>query len=70
MTTAAKWTPQLIPALVSEKEAHRELYLAVPKMTYETFFSLQLTQIVVKSQNLKLLVYDPKLEVIYTWINY
>ncbi|TBR57565.1 fatty-acid oxidation protein subunit alpha [Westiellopsis prolifica IICB1] len=53
---------------LSQEQPERELYLAVPSTTYETFFKLELVQIVIQSQNLKLLIYEPEKEVIERWI--
>ncbi|MBW4633120.1 MAG: XisH family protein [Iphinoe sp. HA4291-MV1] len=53
---------------LSREQPERELYLAVPSTTYETFFKLELVQIVIQSQNLKLLIYEPEQEVIERWI--
>ncbi|MCM0590306.1 MAG: XisH family protein [Gloeotrichia echinulata DVL01] len=53
---------------LSQKQPERELYLGVPSITYETFFKLELIQIVIQSQNLKLLIYNPEQEVIEQWI--
>jgi XisH protein len=53
---------------LSQEEPERELYLAIPSITYETFFKLELVQIVIQSQNLKLLIYEPEQEVIKRWI--
>lgn len=55
--------------ILSQKEPRRELYLAVPRTTYETFFKLELIQMVIQSQNIKLLIYDPEMEVIQRWIS-
>jgi XisH protein len=54
---------------LSQKEPNRQLYLAVPRITYDTFFKLELVQLVAKAQNLKLLIYNPEIEVIEQWIN-
>jgi len=35
---------------------------------YETFFKLELIKIVIQSQNLKFLIYNPEQEVIEQWI--
>ena len=56
-------------AVLSQKEADRIMYLAVPKTTYETFFKLELIQLVTKSQNIKLIVYNPNKEEIELWID-
>jgi hypothetical protein len=53
---------------LSQEQPERELYLAIPSITYETFFKLELVQIVIQSQNLKLLIYEPEQEVIERWI--
>ncbi len=55
-------------AALSQEQPERKLYLAVPSTTYETFFKLELVQIVIQSQNLKLLIYEPEQEVIERWI--
>lgn len=54
---------------LSQKQPEREMYLAVSSTTYEIFFKLELIQLVVKSQNVKLIVYNPDQEVIQQWIN-
>jgi hypothetical protein len=54
-------------AALSQKQPERRLYLAVPRIIYSTFFKLELIQLVVQSQKLKLLIYDPELEVIEEW---
>lgn len=53
---------------LSQKQPERILYLAVPLTTFETFFKLELIQMVIQSQNIKLLVYNIKQEVIEQWI--
>lgn len=55
--------------ILSQKQPERELYLAVPRTTYETLFKLELIQMVIQSQNLKLLIYDPEMEVVERWIS-
>jgi len=54
---------------LSQKEPERIMYLAVPNITYETFFKLELIQLVIKTQNIKLIVYNPNREEIQQWIN-
>lgn len=53
---------------LSQKQPKREMYLAIPNTTYETFFKLELIQLVIKTQNIKLIVYDPYREEIEQWI--
>jgi hypothetical protein len=53
---------------LSRKQPERILYLAVPITTFETFFKLELIQLVIQSQSIKLLVYNTKQEVIEQWI--
>lgn len=44
------------------------LYLAVPMDTYTSFFTTQLAQGIIQSQQLKLIVYKPQQEVIEQWL--
>ncbi|BBC25461.1 XisH family protein [Pseudanabaena sp. ABRG5-3] len=54
---------------LSQKEPDRIMYLAVPNTIYETFFKLELIQLIIKTQNIKLIVYNPNREEIAQWIN-
>ncbi|NMF59557.1 XisH family protein [Pseudanabaena yagii] len=54
---------------LSQKEPDRIMYLAVPNTIYETFFKLELIQIIIKIQNIKLIIYNPNREEIAQWIN-
>ncbi|WP_318284137.1 element excision factor XisH family protein [Brasilonema sennae] len=51
------------------KQPQRILYLAVPLDIYEDFFSEELPQLSLKEYQIKVLVFDPELEVITQWIN-
>jgi hypothetical protein len=48
-------------------QPERTLYLAVPKQAYKSFFEKRFVQRIVKKYQLKLLIYDPKQEVIEEW---
>ncbi|MGK7939735.1 MAG: XisH family protein [Crocosphaera sp.] len=50
-------------------EPERILFLAVPVYTYESFFKRDLPKAIIKRYELKLILYDPKKEVIERWIN-
>ncbi len=52
---------------LSYKEPERTLYLAVPQDVYATFFCLQFVQDAVKQNNIHLLVYTIREEVIVAW---
>jgi glucose-6-phosphate 1-dehydrogenase len=52
---------------LEENEPERILYLAVPLDTYETFFQTRLAKIAVQRYQVKLIVYDPIMEVIAQW---
>jgi hypothetical protein len=52
---------------LEEQEPERILYLAVPKDTYDTFFTLQFGQIAIQRYQLKLIVYEVESEVIVRW---
>jgi hypothetical protein len=48
-------------------EPDRILYLAIPVSAYDAFFQRDLPKALVKQHQLKLIVYDPKDEVIVKW---
>ncbi|MFN4816119.1 MAG: element excision factor XisH family protein [Pseudanabaena sp.] len=54
---------------LSQKEPDRIMYLAFSNTIYETFFILELIQIIIKTQNIKLIIYNPNREEISQWIN-
>ncbi|OIP73537.1 MAG: fatty-acid oxidation protein subunit alpha [Oscillatoriales cyanobacterium CG2_30_44_21] len=56
-------------AVLSQKQPERIMYLAVPIATYETFFKLELIQLVIKNQGISLIVYNPTKQEIEQWIN-
>ena len=56
-------------AILKRKEPDRILYLAVPDLAYNTFFSLEFPQLIIQENNLKLMIFEPEEEVIVTWIN-
>ncbi len=53
---------------IENSETEREVYLAIPEETYQDFFQLNFIQGIVKRYQIKLLIYDPKLEEIKKWI--
>jgi hypothetical protein len=54
---------------LSEQEADRTLYLAVPIDSYTSFFTIRLVQNIIKTYQLKLITYQPETEDIIQWIN-
>ena len=54
---------------LSQKEPERIMYLAVPNITYEIFFKLELIQLVIRTQDIKLIVYNPNKDELEQWIN-
>ncbi len=52
---------------LEEQYPGRELYLAIPNGTYQTFFSLQFIQTIIQRFEVKLIIYDPTNEVIVQW---
>ncbi len=46
-----------------------ELYLAIPQGTYKSYFQRQLTQMIIKRNKVKLLIFDTDSEVIVQWID-
>lgn len=55
--------------MLEVKEPERELYLAIPIDTYETFFQSRFAQTAVERYQLKLIVYNPISEEIVRWIS-
>jgi len=53
---------------LEEIEPDRILYLAVPFLTYQSFFSLKFIQKVIEKSQLKLFVYDSEQECVVKWI--
>ncbi len=50
------------------EEPDRELYLAVPVDTYESFFKQLLVQEIIRRYDIKLVIYEPESEEIIQWI--
>jgi CRISPR/Cas system-associated exonuclease Cas4 (RecB family) len=55
--------------MLDTNESDRQLYLAVPLETYETFFQTRFAQIAIQRHRLKIMVYDPLREEIVQWRN-
>jgi XisH protein len=53
---------------LEEREPNRELYLAVPKTTFDDFFQRPFVQKALKRMNTKVIVYEPFNEIIEKWI--
>ncbi|KST62357.1 XisH family protein [Mastigocoleus testarum] len=53
---------------LEEQEPERIVYLAIPIETYQDFFQLSFIQRSLKRYQVKLMIYDPKLEEIKKWI--
>lgn len=56
-------------AVLKRDEPDRDLFLAVPKETYETFFKHDLIDDIINAHSLRIIVYNPNQEVIEQWIN-
>lgn len=52
------------------REPEGILYLAVPLTTYNTFFQLDFSKEMVEENQVKMIIYDAKNEVIIEWKNY
>lgn len=55
--------------MLEVNEPDRQLYLAVPLETYDTFFQSRFAQVAINRHHLKLIVYDPIAEEIVQWIS-
>jgi hypothetical protein len=58
----------LYDTIMSEKEQERVLYLAVSKQTVREVFDEPVGRLLIDKQSLKLIVFEPKEEVIVRWI--
>jgi hypothetical protein len=54
---------------LEEQEPDRLVYLAIPLETYQDFFQLSFIQRSLQRYQVKLIIYDPKLEEIKQWIS-
>ncbi|HEY9614391.1 XisH family protein [Allocoleopsis sp.] len=54
---------------LEEQEPDRIVYLAIPLETYQDFFQLPFIQRSLRRYQVKLIIYDPKLEEIKQWIS-
>lgn len=50
-------------------DPNRELFLAVPCIVYESFFSVEFIKMSIANYQIKLLVYEPVTEAILLWKN-
>jgi hypothetical protein len=51
------------------EEPERTLFLAIPEMTYRTFFAEDIVRTLIQRHGVKLLVFDPDAEAIALWTN-
>jgi XisH protein len=54
--------------ILDEMGIERNLYLAVSRLTYNNVFTIELGQVLLKNQIVKLIVFDDESEVIVQWI--
>lgn len=54
--------------ILNETKIERELYLAVSRLTFNSIFTIQLGQMLLTNQIIKLIVFDDESEVIVQWI--
>lgn len=52
---------------LEEFDPQRKLYLAIPESVYKSFFQRRFTQSVIARNQINLLVYEPKQEIIVQW---
>jgi len=55
--------------ILSEIENERDLYLAVPSFTFEGILNEPLGQLLIRKEQLKLIIFDETKEIIRQWIN-
>ncbi|TRU80350.1 MAG: fatty-acid synthase [Microcystis novacekii Mn_MB_F_20050700_S1] len=54
--------------ILNEMKVERVLYLAISQPTFNSVFSIELGQVLLKNQIVKLIVFDDESEVIVQWI--
>ena len=54
--------------ILNEMKVERVLYLAISQATFNSVFSIELGQVLLKNQIIKLIVFDDESEVIVQWI--
>ncbi|QMS90167.1 XisH family protein [Nostoc edaphicum CCNP1411] len=54
--------------IMNEMGTDRQLYLAVSQLTFNSVFTIELGQVLLKNQIIKLIVFDDENEVILQWI--
>jgi hypothetical protein len=57
-----------MPSIWEVRESDRQLYLAIPLETYETFFQSRFAQTAIERHDLRLIIYNPISEEIVQWI--
>lgn len=57
-------------AVLADLEPNRIVYLAVPSLTYQDFFTKRLGQRLIEYRKLRLVIYDENTVEIVTWINW
>jgi XisH protein len=58
----------LYAQILNEMGVERSLYLAVSQPTFNSVFTIELGQVLLKNQVVKLIVFDDENEVIVQWI--
>lgn len=58
----------LYSQIISEMGIDRSLYLAISQPTFNSVFTIELGQVLLKNQVVRLIVFEPKSEVIVQWI--
>jgi|JI8StandDraft_2_1071088.scaffolds.fasta_scaffold09709_4 hypothetical protein len=58
----------LYQRILEAQSINRRLYLALPQAAYLGLFTIEIGQILLDSQSLQLLIFDPDSEVILQWI--
>ena len=54
--------------ILAKQHPDRLLYLAIPKSAFQTLFTIELGQLFLQDGFLRLIVFDPKQEVVTQWI--
>jgi XisH protein len=55
--------------ILEEQEPQRLLYLAVPIVTFRDFFSEEICQLILRKNQIRLIVFEPKKQEVFQWID-
>ena len=59
----------LYSQVIEKLKLNRKLYLAVPQTVYKDFWTEELPQLIIETNHIQIVTFDPQLEEVVQWIN-